>query len=62
MQPRVLDDRVKDLMRRKLEQVIEMYERGEPLWIITGCSWSASAEGKTLVDDRLDITIRDSYL
>jgi hypothetical protein len=36
---RPLSDRVRKLAHEKLDEALDMYVQGVPLWIYTGCGW-----------------------
>jgi hypothetical protein len=36
---RPLSDRVRKLAHEKLDEALDMYEAGVPLWINTSCGW-----------------------
>lgn len=52
---RELPEFVKVKAREKLEEALEMYERGEPLWIYTRLGWVLDREQADM-----SITIKDA--
>jgi hypothetical protein len=51
---RPLPDRVVDMAHEKLDEALDMYRRGDPLWIFTQCGWYLDEDAAELT-----ITIKE---
>lgn len=57
---RKLPKELRDLARKKLDEALDMYERGDPLWIHTECGWSGT-KATGIEDAEVSITIKETW-